>query len=248
MLKLKTLIEIAGHTAMPDVNAFLKSVADARPFIFDSPSILEDDFKIDSAPLNLPFDCCAFEIVGGLDLASFRINPDEEIKWTRAYLTALVCMRDGLRTKFVALGRQPPMPEGVLAATSDESPEFTAVARLYLQRLNFCALGAERVNERVKTRVKGEKHLIKIREVIHVTPKKIVGVPGPFGGHVDYSHRFEVRGHWRQIERIGKDPHGDYGVKGYTWVVPSIKGPKNKPLVRKQRVIHQTSEPCRSPS
>ena len=39
-----------------------------------------------------------------------------------------------------------------------------------------------------------------------------------------YSHLFDVRGHWRAIKSIGKNPGGEYVVSGATWVRPCKKG------------------------
>lgn len=56
-------------------------------------------------------------------------------------------------------------------------------------------------------------------------------------GHLEFSHAFKVRGHWRTINEksLGKDRNGIYKVKGYTWVVEHIRGEGE--LVKKVRVI-----------
>lgn len=53
---------------------------------------------------------------------------------------------------------------------------------------------------------------------------------------LEFSHRFEVRGHWRKVNRFGHDQNGNL-IQGKTWVRPCIKGPETKPLVKKIRVI-----------
>lgn len=55
---------------------------------------------------------------------------------------------------------------------------------------------------------------------------------------LDFSHRFEVRGHWRKTTGVlGKNREGEYVVQGYTWVKAHIKGPEDKPVIKKTRII-----------
>lgn len=58
-------------------------------------------------------------------------------------------------------------------------------------------------------------------------------------GNIDFSHRFFVRGHWREINEksLGKNRAGDYCVPGMTWVTEFQKGSKDKDLIRKTRVV-----------
>jgi hypothetical protein len=53
---------------------------------------------------------------------------------------------------------------------------------------------------------------------------------------VDWSHQWEIRGHWRVCETIGKDRDGIYQVEGYTWVKNHIKG--KGILVKKARIFN----------
>lgn len=52
-----------------------------------------------------------------------------------------------------------------------------------------------------------------------------------------WTHRWSVRGHWRNIHGIGKDQNGDYVVEGKTWVSSFKKGPEDKLMVKKQRIV-----------
>ena len=56
-------------------------------------------------------------------------------------------------------------------------------------------------------------------------------------GRLEYSHSFKVRGHWRSIDEksLGKDRNGNYGIKGYTWVVEHIRGEGE--LTKRLRVV-----------
>lgn len=52
------------------------------------------------------------------------------------------------------------------------------------------------------------------------------------------NYSYEVMGHWRRLQNIkqlGKDRYGCRNVKGYTWVIPYIKGEGE--LIKKVRVV-----------
>lgn len=105
-------------------------------------------------------------------------------------------------------------------------------------------MGSERINERLKIGSGKGKEVFKIKEVVHVSlTRKESALPkvGSFGREIDWSHRWEVSGHWRKIPEgsVGKSPTGEYGVRGFTWVVPHEKGPDNKPVVKKVRVVRE---------
>lgn len=57
--------------------------------------------------------------------------------------------------------------------------------------------------------------------------------------NVNWSHRFNRRGHWRRLKEgaIGKNRQGVYCEQGRTWVNDSTVGPENKPLVKKLRLV-----------
>ena len=66
--------------------------------------------------------------------------------------------------------------------------------------------------------------------------KTILGVKNK----IDWSHSWEVRGHWRKCTGIGKDRDGSYSVSGYTWIVNHVKG--SGELVKKHRVFVGSNE------
>lgn len=114
-----------------------------------------------------------------------------------------------------------------------------------LERLQGSIEGQERVNRRAKLGTGKGKRLHKIKRVVHVLPKKQRDKVKSMGlGHIDFTHKFMRRGHWRVLEpiegreRVGKDRLGKYTVKGKTWVTHTTVGDKRKNLVTKTRVIH----------
>jgi hypothetical protein len=59
---------------------------------------------------------------------------------------------------------------------------------------------------------------------------------------VDWQHRWHVRGHWRKVKDIGYDIDGNE-MKGWTWVKAHVKGPEDKPLVERTRIIKDSLPP-----
>lgn len=105
-------------------------------------------------------------------------------------------------------------------------------------------MGSEKVDERFKTGIKKNRQHYKIKEIVHVSlHRKGVTLPSKSvqGREIDWTHRWEVSGHWRKIAegKVGKNPQGEYGVRGFTWVVPHEKGPDDKPVIKKVRVVEQ---------
>jgi hypothetical protein len=81
---------------------------------------------------------------------------------------------------------------------------------------------------------------------VHVrTPKRRLR-SDPSGHHIDYSHRFEVRGHYKHFP-VGTKladsaptklvTHPTLGQCRRIWCPPFVKGPEDKPLIPKVRII-----------
>lgn len=96
--------------------------------------------------------------------------------------------------------------------------------------------GSENVNIRFRIGHGENRQSGKIKSVIHVRLKNGKG-NYTSGTNVEWSHRWEVRGHWRKIQGVGKDREGTYNTQGFTWVMPHEKGPEEKDLVKKIRVV-----------
>jgi hypothetical protein len=99
-------------------------------------------------------------------------------------------------------------------------------------------MGAENVRVRIRAGRGAAREQVKINQVVHVRLKRPADAPGcPSGLAIEWSHRWEQRGHWRRVEGIGKDRAGVYNTKGFTWVVPCVKGPEELPLIKKIRLV-----------
>lgn len=110
--------------------------------------------------------------------------------------------------------------------------------------------GSEQTNRKIKIGSGITKKFIKIRKVIHIgLMKKLKNYAEAENIKIDFSHRFSIRGHWRELNEnnsktlIGKDRTGNYCVQGWTWVRDSIKGDEDKPLLRKVRTIDLNDKP-----
>jgi hypothetical protein len=126
-------------------------------------------------------------------------------------------------------------------------PPGLEMAERWMHLINEGVMGVETTSAkvympRVEKRNKVRPH--EIRRIVRIVPKKDKGRAPPLtaGGVVDWSHRWEVRGHWRRVKGVGKDRAGDYSVVGHTWVRDFVKGPADQPLVVKTRVFQLTKE------
>jgi hypothetical protein len=100
---------------------------------------------------------------------------------------------------------------------------------------NACGIS---IGNRIKTKVVDGKLKSVINKIIYIVPKKDRQIfKGPNNQAIDWSHQWEVRGHWRKCSTIGKDRDGKYLVSGFTWVKDHVKGPEQKDLVIKTRVF-----------
>jgi hypothetical protein len=115
--------------------------------------------------------------------------------------------------------------------------------RGWLRAIELGAMGMENTDETVfLPRGEGNKGKVKphhIRQIVRIVPKKMKARIAPVTpkGQIDWSHRWEVRGHWRKVDGIGKDPEGMYIVEGWTWVNDFVKGPEELPIVKKLRLV-----------
>lgn len=244
-------------------NEFSKKVQNyknqIRPFVFSSISSSSEDDTFFGDDISLPFPIVSVEISGdqpfiylikgliqkGYDASSLiapyepisqplkvngiiaeELSPKKFLFWLYGknheddyFLTCLYC----------GPGQQP-------------SDTFKKIQSAFAS-LSKKHLASEKVNYQIGLRTPSGKHSVRIREVIHVTDKKILTPRGPYGGPISHTHRWEVGGHWRTISGVGKDRQGSYGMNGATWVIPHVKGPECKPLIKKQRVVHRTGGP-----
>jgi hypothetical protein len=114
--------------------------------------------------------------------------------------------------------------------------------RNWLKAMELGRYGMENTEETILIpRGEGNKGKVKphvIRQIIRIVPKAKKDIePMTSKGVIDWSHRWEVAGHWRKIDGIGKNREGEYVEEGWTWVRDFVKGPEDKELVKKTRVF-----------
>lgn len=89
--------------------------------------------------------------------------------------------------------------------------------------------------ERIRTKI--NKQVIKINDIIYVGRRNDKTCISRNGRTLEYSHHFEVRGHWRKFDGLGKNREGNRTVPGHTWVRSYEKGDKEAPLIKKIRIV-----------
>jgi hypothetical protein len=115
---------------------------------------------------------------------------------------------------------------------------------VWMRAINSGALGVETGEDFIflpkeNSKKKNKKSPHHIRRIVRIVPKKLRDsiTPTMSRGQIDFSHRWEVRGHWRRVSGIGKDRNGDYLIRGLTWVMDCVKGPEEKPVIKKIRWV-----------
>lgn len=108
---------------------------------------------------------------------------------------------------------------------------------MYMERMTKEQMGLETSRTNVKLGTGASKKMHRIRRIIHVAPKSVVRKGSESTRSIDWTHRFEVRGHWRKHEGVGKDRSGNYTVHGWTWVSNHTRGPEHMPLIKKVRTV-----------
>ena len=119
--------------------------------------------------------------------------------------------------------------------------ELCGIVHDYMQRLHSEKIGVSGREKPIKYKNKqGEKKFIRPKNITYVSPKKYLSKTETLiSRNIEWCHRWEVRGHWRKINGIGKDRDGNYCVNNFTWITPFVKGPDNSPLIKKSRVVEE---------
>lgn len=140
-------------------------------------------------------------------------------------------------------------PHIFFASDTDDDKNNINLARAMKMRIMLCL---ELLNQestevgrkmgkpvKLKKKIGDKKEFIKFKPVTIVRPKNttLSATEEHTIRSVDWSHRWEVRGHWRKIEGLGKNREGHYEVKNFTWVKSHTKGPEASPLIKKTRVV-----------
>lgn len=201
----------------------------SHPFVFvplnDEPTELKDDER---KILDAPFQIFSIEMLGDHYLTVGRPGDEVSVK-----VMCVLAIEQKPR-EFITIGFAKTESGKPMCILTDS---FIPIVNAFLKRIHKEAKGMERVRERIKVGSGKQKRIITIREVIHVRPKKLMEASSPTGRVIDWSHRFEVRSHWRNVQgSIGRDREGN-PIPDWTWVKDYVKGPEGAPLITKARVV-----------
>lgn len=229
----------------------IKTFQDSRILLTDQPVVdIEQDsiIKLFDEPLDLPFKVCYFERRDDNYIWNMLNQEDDRVLEVQSCFVLVeengpnhysIIGLGMVNNKFSLLTYGDDVRATGLSVediVTKKNGWLKCMVRFICDDMKKSATATERINVRQKERIAGEKIQHKIREVIHIVPKKVTTFKKvEEHSEVDWSHRWEVRGHWRKTDTIGKDRTGAYNVNGYTWVVPHEKGPDGKPLVKKIR-------------
>lgn len=169
--------------------------------------------------------------VGQYELAGFVHVLDKQVKDAYTVFPFLASLQNGFFVNFRPR-------DGAVADPTFASFAMEAMRRLVhrITNLQGYQSGTARAAIRAKIKSGGQTYFHKIKQVIYLGLKQEQHSKRSVAGEaVDWSHRWEVRGHWRKITGIGKDREGKAGVRGFTWVVPHVKGSEDLPLIKKIR-------------
>ena len=222
---------------------FKKYIEDCHPFMFTIQKEASQDVPSHSEYVDLPYPIiCVESVKGHLTIP----NPRDSTK--RVWICALVAKEIGPKEyEFFALiefERDGERVTGVVDVNrskdkAEEWASFNGLLKYYLDRLSREKMGSLKRENKIKLGTGKNKFFWRPKNVTVITPVKYVSDLEAVEGFkdIDWSHRWEVRGHWREVSGIGKDREGDYTQTGFTWVKNHVKGPEDKPIMKKTYVV-----------
>ena len=95
-------------------------------------------------------------------------------------------------------------------------------------------------NEKIKIKIKKDGHSpnAKISDILIISRRQSSDEKNMGDGQgKPRTFRWEVSGHWRKMDGVGKNMEGIYCVENRTWVSEHEAGDKKLPLIKKIRVI-----------
>lgn len=223
-----------GSDSQKNLDFFFSLVEKCQPFVFSKsgeirelPDMVDEHGIFLEKKLDAPFDCFSIELLdGNLTIP----NPLQDIHITIHGLLAYEYAPKKFSYFYSWSGRankKRVLCCGVMDVLADE----------FIRRLNSEKCGVERVREKIRIGSGDCRRLHIVKRLIHVRPKSQISEHSSFGGRIEWSHRWFVRGHWRKHVGLGKDRQGVYCVEGFTWVTEHEKGPEHLPTIKKVRVV-----------
>jgi len=226
---------------------------ECHPFVFSVPDIKPMDI-LDLEPseevVDLPFPVISIEVLNGFLTVP---EPTDEV---RIFITLIIAREVAPREYnflvFADLVNDEKTEKKIYEASrttkgsqdhlgGDTFKYINALLVHNLKKLSRERVGLEARNKSIKIGTGKNKTFFRPKNITYVSPKKYIGNFDvlPNNRNITWSHRWPSRGHWRNINGIGKDRSGDYCVTGHTWVMESIKGPENAPLIKKTYLVKE---------
>lgn len=224
-----------------------------RPFVFhiddgNDETILVSNLQLVSEPeifaINAPFDVFSIERNDSCPLALWKTTKDVDVAAICIVASELKPGEYDFYVLCAELDDQFYVRPYVLKSWNKNQfgqANVALVVKKFLDKLKTENIGSEDVDVKYRLSRGGNKRTANINTVIHIAPKKSHARIST-SRRVNWSHRFEVRGHWRKLEGQGKNRNGEYSVDGFTWVTAHTKGPEDMPLIQKTRIVQPGTE------
>lgn len=217
-----------------------EEVINAVPFVFvpEGGEKVVGDVPL-TEPLDLPFKSCFFEMLGR------PISASTEDGKTISIMGIYINEVSPKEYEYMALLKTPGDENTYTSVAKvyhkEVQDHFFRIVTLLLERMSSEEVGFCNPRKSVKFKFQGQKIQKRIEKIVYVAPKKKIHLAqNSSSKEIDWSHQWAVRGHWRVVERVGKDRDG-LPISGYTWIRPHVKGPENAPFVSKTRVVISAS-------
>jgi hypothetical protein len=218
----------------------IKSMPEARHFNFSFEFLTEKPIAHDGSPLSLPFPTVL--VAPKDDHSLFCLNLKGEDCHVMGGLVWEVRANE-LGGVFTCLSSdaQRKLYRNFFVFSTDTDIGlgfFQGVDTLFKRMRQAGAAFFEKTPARWKIGRGQDRTLVQPRTIVNVVLKKERKTYERMrGGPIDWSHQWEVMGHWRHVAGTGKDRDGHYCVPGYTWVAPHRRGPEDKVFIKKTRLV-----------
>jgi len=227
---------LVDQTIKSRLGIFELALRECHPFIFMPEYKDIEEVETSEESLDLPYPIMSIEVLGQHLTVPYENGP-------QAYLNLLLVKE--LAPKEYMFMVYAEMRQGLkitpltytVTKEQEAYKELNGLLSTYLKRLSNEKIGIGPRENKIKLSVSGGKIFWRPKAVTIVSPKKYTSEAERGFRFVDWSHRWEVRGHWRTTSGVGKDRAGQYTVPGFTWVSSHTKGPENKPVIKKTYVV-----------
>jgi len=241
-----------------DARAIFLTSEKVESLIKEPEDILAEEWHIDGV-LNLPFQTTWIECAGDHNLFHFSNGKEE---WGCVYLcahekspgnyiflTAIQNLKAATKESISQMNIQDAIAyasmEFLIIEKGDDSKFYELLFKCTNKVINSIQksdVGTISYGGSVRIRTSKGKERKKIRNVVVCGKKKDIESVAreQFSKEVNWSHQWEVRGHWRRCDTIGKDREGKYCVEGFTWIKNHLKGEGT--FIKKVRVFDKQEE------